>query len=81
MNKRVQNRHRKPTWSAVIGAVSLLASLVAAGIEYRIWEASGEPYHSTPLWIVAWHYISLLVIVLSILLLIWQFLLLKLQKK
>ncbi|MGV3016040.1 hypothetical protein [Rothia sp. 88186D007BW] len=75
MNKRVQNKWWIPASIAGLGVVSL----IVAGLEYRNWEESGEPYHQASSWIIAWHGLSLLVIVISILVLIWQFL--KLQKK
>lgn len=46
----------------LVGLVSLAASIVGSGIDYMIWEKSGELYAKTPGWIVAWHVVSIVVI-------------------
>ncbi|MDO5682166.1 MAG: hypothetical protein Q4G46_04975 [Propionibacteriaceae bacterium] len=52
----------------IVGVVSLFASVVAAGLDYRKWEAEGGWAYSTPSWILAWHAVSLAVIVAGVVL-------------
>lgn len=71
---QVQNKWRMPLVFAGVGALSFLLSFIAAGMEYRAWEESGELHHQASSWIVAWHGVSLAIIIISVLFLIWQLL-------
>ncbi len=51
---------------ALGGVVSLVASVAASLLEYARWERSGELVATTPTWIVAWHALSVGLILIGI---------------
>ncbi|MDO5097874.1 MAG: hypothetical protein Q4D85_03880 [Corynebacterium sp.] len=48
----------------VVGVVSLVFSLIAAGIDYRMMEHE-HPVYNTPQWILMWNAVSLIVVVIA----------------
>ncbi|KQB87126.1 hypothetical protein Clow_00174 [Corynebacterium lowii] len=52
-----------------LGLFSFIASLVASGLEYRRAEAAGSMPGPTSEWILYWHGLSLLVLLLGVVLL------------
>jgi hypothetical protein len=51
---------------ALGGVVSLVASVAASLLDYARWEQSGELVATTPTWIVAWHGLSVGLILFGI---------------
>ena len=66
MRNLVKNPWFLPNLVLALGCLSMIASIVASGVDYRAWEASGEPVSMTPDWIVNWHGISLVIILVGI---------------
>lgn len=68
--KKLKLRLRIGLWVLVAGIISGASSIVASGLDYIRWEASGELVSETPHWILAWHVVSLVMVVAGIVLVI-----------
>ena len=76
MVKDVQSKRKNSSkWpgfvAIVLGILSFVASVVASGIDYQKWEASGELVCETPDWILWWHIISILLVFIGLAYVIW----------
>ncbi len=60
------NLIRAGWWIIGIGFASLVASVMASGLDYIEWEKSGAPYSQTPTGILAWHVLSLVAMVVGV---------------
>lgn len=65
---------RAGLWVLGAGFASLAASIVASGIDYIQWEKSGALYARTPDAIVAWHALSLVIMVVGAALVVYGYL-------
>ncbi len=52
---------------ASVGAVSLVASIIASGLQYRALETAGKDVGLTPTWIMVWHAVSWLLLAVGVL--------------
>ncbi len=51
---------------AAVGAVSLVVSIIASGLQYRALETAGEDVGFTPTWILVWHAVSWLLLAVGV---------------
>ncbi len=69
----VETRNRRPgdllllgIGIASVGAVSLIASIIASGLQYRALETAGKDVGLTPTWVMAWHAVSWLLLAVGV---------------
>lgn len=71
--RRAASLIRVGWWILGVGFASLFASIMASGLDYIEWERSGAPVAHTPDWIVAWHALSLVTMVVGVALVVIGF--------